>query len=383
MTLPIRIAIVGSGKRAREHLTYLYDIRDRTYLETEADAEDPLEAAYVDHAAETPAWVHDVSQLDAEVMALVDPSPRQRSKTAERCARAGDDPAQFESTAAFLDSDPACDAAIVTAPNAAHPDIVCQLLATDTDILCEKPLAVTLEGHDRIADAAADHDGVFYPAFNLRSSPFFRKIATLLEDGAIGALGSITCHEVRRPLAAGYRYSDAESGGALLEKNCHDFDLFNWFADGDPVRVSAAGGQHVLTESSDIDDQASVVVEYDDGTIATLELCLYAPWDQRHRNYELRGSEGLLRTPETPLSIDHYGPDGTERIEVDAPGHHLGGDFYQQWRFLRCVVGESEPPGTIEEAKAAAAVAIAAQEAIDRQTTVELTEDYALVADPR
>jgi predicted dehydrogenase len=379
MTTPIRVAVVGSGKRAREHLTHLYDVRDRAYLETEADAEDPLEAAYVEHAATAPDWVHDVSHLDAEVTALVDPSAVQRERTAARCSRAGDDPSHFETTAEFLDDGPTCDAAIVTAPNASHPDVVCRLLETDVDILCEKPLAVTLAGHDRIADAAVDHSGVFYPGFNLRSSPFFQKIATMVRNGAIGSLGSITCHEVRRPLAAGYRYDSDVSGGALLEKNCHDFDLFNWFADGDPVRVSGAGTQHVLSENSDVDDQASVVVEYDDGTLATLELCLYAPWDQRHRRYELRGSEGLLRTPEEPLTVDRYGPDGTERVTVDAPGHHLGGDFYQLWRFLRCVVGDADPPGTIDEAKAAAAVAIAAQEAIDRRTTVEITDEYAIV----
>jgi predicted dehydrogenase len=367
MTAPVRLAFVGCGKRAREHLTHLYDLRDRSYLGDAPDAEDPVGAAYAAHADDSPDWAADVSALDPEVTALVDPDAAQRRESAAVCREAGDDPRAFETTGGFLAADAAADAdaVVVTAPNDAHVAVLRAVLRTDLDVLCEKPLATTMAGHADVAAAAASHAGTLYPAFNLRSSPFFRRLAGMVEAGRIGDLGSVTCHEVRRPLAAGYRYDRERSGGSLLEKNVHDFDLFNWVADGDPVRVVGAGGRHVLDADADVDDQASVVVEYDGGTLATLELCLYAPWGQRGRRYELRGSEGLLRTPEAEATVDCYGPDGRERIEVATPGGHLGGDFVQAVRFLRTVRGEADPPGTLADATAAAAVALAAQEAVD------------------
>jgi predicted dehydrogenase len=324
-----------------------------------------------------PDWVESVADLEPRVTALCDPDPGERGLTADLCAEHDEAPAEFDSLEAMR-REGTYDAVVVTSPNDTHVEVVLPLLEEDVDLLCEKPIATTVEDHERIIDAVGGSSGAFYPAYNLRSSPYFRGIKELLGDGAVGELGMITCHEVRAPLVNGYRYSQERSGGALLEKNCHDFDLFNWYADADPVRVSAAGGQHVLDADTDILDQASVVVEYENGVVATLELCLYAPYDQRGRSYELRGSDGLLRSPEDETAIDHYSRDGRERIEVQASGGHAGADDVQFHRFLRTLAGEAEPPGDLEDAKKAAAVALAGERAVETGESVAIDDDYRL-----
>jgi myo-inositol 2-dehydrogenase/D-chiro-inositol 1-dehydrogenase len=369
-----RIGVVGCGKRSRRHLEALYRIRDREYLFSENRLNHP-ESAYDAHASDRPEWIESVADLEPSVTALCDPDSGERDITEDLCTEHGDDPDTFDSLDAFR-REGTYDAVVVASPNDTHVDVVEPLLGEDTDLLCEKPIATTVAAHDRIIDAVGESASTFYPAYNLRSSPYFRRLRDLVEDGAVGDLGMITCHEVRSPLVNGYRYSQERSGGALLEKNCHDFDLFNWLAGADPVRVSAAGGQHVLDTDSEILDQASVVVEYEDGTVATLELCLYAPYDQRGRTYELRGSSGLLRSPEESTTIDHYTRDGTERISVEASGGHAGADGVQFHRFLRVLQGRADPPGDLVDAKKAAALARAGERAVETGESVAITDDY-------
>jgi myo-inositol 2-dehydrogenase/D-chiro-inositol 1-dehydrogenase len=371
-----QVAIVGAGNRARVHVEQLYTLRDRTYRGT--DDEHATEQRYESHAGDVPDWVSNVSDLDPAVTALFDPSADQRERTAALCAEHGDDPATFDDFEAFL-AEATYNAVVLASPNDYHAAQADALLRRDVDVLCEKPLADDLAGHDRIAAAARDSAGTLYPAYNLRSAPFFARLKDLVDDGAVGDLGMVTCQEVRAPFKDSYHYYQDRSGGALLDKNCHDFDLFNWYVGADPVRVSATGGQHVLDRDATALDQASVVVEYADGTVGTLELCMYAPWGQRGRSYELRGDAGLLRSPEESDTIDRYTRDGRERIGVEATGSHGGADIIQMERFLRTLDGAAEPPGDLDDAKKAAAVAIAAERAVQTGESVRIDDGYDLV----
>lgn len=376
MSDSIRLGFVGAGHRARRHIEEAYEIRSREYLLSDNYLNYP-ETEYKKYAETVPEWATDVSDMNPEVTALFDPDNEQLEMTTSLCEDNGDEPRVFESLETLLEFD-GYDAVLICSPSHKHVDAAIPLIERDVDALCEKPLSNTLEGHDRIIEAAERSTNLFYPAYNLRSSPFFIRIKELLDQDAIGDLGMLSCHEVRGPFKDSYHYSQEQSGGALLDKNCHDFDLFNWYAESDPVRVSAFGGQHLLNQNTDIIDQATVTIEYENGVVGTLELCLYAPWSQRTRKYELRGTDGIVRSPEEETTIDRYSKDGHHRDSIETVGSHLGGDFVQMKRFLEGVEEDKAPPETLVEAKAAAAVAIAAEKAIREQRIVEINDDYSL-----
>ena len=74
------------------------------------------------------------------------------------------------------------------------------------------------------------------------------------------------------------------SGGTLVEKCCHYFDLLNLFAQSKPVKVFGTGSQaEAFTdfeyegEKSDILDNAFVTVDYENGVRASINLCMFAP----------------------------------------------------------------------------------------------------------
>lgn len=380
MSDTIRLGFVGTGHRSRAHLEQVYELRDRTYLFCDNDLDYP-ENTYENHARTAPDWVTDVSEVTPTVTALFDPDGRHLERTASTCADHGDEPALFDSLEAFL-SEGVYDAVVVCSPSDAHVEPAIGLLERDVDVLCEKPLATTLADHDRIIDAAEGSSGSCYAAYNLRSSPFFAHLKDELDRGAIGRPGMLACQEVRGPFKESYHYSQARSGGALLDKNCHDFDLFNWYADADPVRVSAFGGQHVLERDTDVLDQATVIVEYENGVVGSLDLCLYAPWGQRTRRYELRGTEGVFRSPEEATTIERFASEGSHRTTIETVGSHMGGDYVQMHRFLSGVRGDADPPGTLLDAKKAAAVSIAAETAIRTGEVVTIDEAYDIEPTP-
>jgi myo-inositol 2-dehydrogenase/D-chiro-inositol 1-dehydrogenase len=376
--LKIRLGFVGAGPRGQRVMSCCYEVRDRLYLYGGGPGGHPYDV-YAEHAEDAPGWAEDVSDLAPEVTAILDPYEAAREQSLELCRERGDLPRTFGSLEEFL-AFGEYDAVVVSSPNARHLESVLLLLEKGVHLLCEKPVATSLEEHDLVIEAAGASEALFYAGFNLRSAPFFRRVKELVEGGAIGRLGMVACREVRDPLRRGFRYDRRLSGGSILEKVCHDFDLFNWYCGADPVRVSAFGGRHVFARGNDTADQATVIVEYGNGSLGTLELCLYAPFGQRTRTYELRGSGGVLRSPEEEETIELFTHHGRERYGVGTGGigGHYGGDFLQMRSFLRCLQGKEEPPGTLLDAKKAAAVALAAERSAVEREVVSIDSRYGL-----
>lgn len=383
MSDSIQVGLVGTGARGRLLLKQLYRIRNQDHFLCEKGhyGSFPLQE-YDLYGKRTPEWVDDISDINPSISVLFDPSEEALREAESLCQDHSDSPETYDNLEEFVDSDD-YDAVIITSPNDTHVDIATRLLEKNTDIFCEKPLATTLGGHDDLIDAERKSGGRFFVGFNLRSSPKFAQFERLISEGHIGELGMISMQNVREPLPRGFRYSDERSGGALLEKNCHDFDLFNWFAKSDPKRVMALGGTHILSENTDVNDHATVLVEYENGVKATLELCLYAPFSHEgHRSCSLRGSDGIALSNLNSSSIEVYKYDDIVEYSPGERSRKLGGhdgaDIYQLKRFFEFLQGKAERPATILDAKKAAAVSLAAERAIDGDGMVSITSDYEL-----
>ena len=145
-------------------------------------------------------------------------------------------------------------------------------------VLCEKPLAPTLADIDRIGVAVARAGKVFQVGMELRYAPLFQGLHDMVASGRIGTPKMLWCHEFRPPFkpgVGGWRLTEAGSGGTLLEKNCHHFDLFNWLSNALLIRVMAMGSHDTIYADRDIHDRAWVMVEYANGVQASLGLALF------------------------------------------------------------------------------------------------------------
>jgi predicted dehydrogenase len=128
------------------------------------------------------------------------------------------------------------DAAIVTAPDHAHESIAVTLLDAGIPVYLEKPLAITLEGADRVLDAAARSGTVLYVGHNFRHAAVVRVMREIIERGEIGEVKAVW---VRHFVGNGgdYYFKDwhadrTKTGTLLLQKASHDIDVIHHLASG-------------------------------------------------------------------------------------------------------------------------------------------------------
>ena len=136
------------------------------------------------------------------------------------------------------------DAVVVTVIDRLHARFVCEALDHGCDVICEKPLTIDVEGCRQITEAVARSSGRLVVTFNYRYSPRNSAVRRLLLDGEIGEVTSVhfewlldTVHGAdyfRR-----WHRDKANSGGLLVHKATHHFDLLNWWLDDLPETVYA------------------------------------------------------------------------------------------------------------------------------------------------
>ena len=139
----------------------------------------------------------------------------------------------------------AIDTVIVTTPDATHADFVVAALDAGADAVVEKPLTTSVEGVRRIAQAAERTGRQVTVTFNYRYSPRNTALKSLIASGEIGRVTSVHFEWVL-DTAHGADYfrrwhrDKANSGGLLIHKASHHFDLVNWWIDDVPTRVFAS-----------------------------------------------------------------------------------------------------------------------------------------------
>ncbi|MEM6916403.1 MAG: Gfo/Idh/MocA family oxidoreductase, partial [Verrucomicrobiota bacterium] len=210
------------------------------------------------------------------------------------------------------------DAIIVALTNDEHHAAAMAALEAGKHVLCEKPLGLTLAECDEIIDLAEATGKVLQIGHEMRFQALYEEMKLRIDRGDLGELQLMWCREFRGPMRPGWRSSEAFTGGTILEKNVHHIDLFQWMIDRPPVRVSAHGGTNVLTDREGLDN-AQVLIEYEGGRRASLELCLFAPAGG-DCEIGVCGTEGRIDTRNQALELVFHpfdGRDAEKRIIED------------------------------------------------------------------
>jgi predicted dehydrogenase len=139
------------------------------------------------------------------------------------------------------------DVLVVTSPDFTHADYIVEGLDRGLDVICEKPMTIDAASLKRIVHAAERSTGELVVTFNYRYSPRNTVVRQLIADGRIGDVTSVhfewcldTVHGADY-FRRWHREKD-KSGGLLVHKSTHHFDLVNWWIDDAPATVFALGG---------------------------------------------------------------------------------------------------------------------------------------------
>lgn len=149
----------------------------------------------------------------------------------------------------------AIDRVIVTTPDYTHADYIVEALEAGADVIVEKPLTINAEGCRRICDAIERTGRDVVVTFNYRYSPRNSALKEIIQSGEIGTVTSVdfswmldTVHGADY-FRRWHRHKE-NSGGLLIHKASHHFDLVNWWIDDVPERVFASGGLRFYGDSN-------------------------------------------------------------------------------------------------------------------------------------
>ncbi|MGD7707283.1 Gfo/Idh/MocA family oxidoreductase [Microlunatus sp. Y2014] len=139
------------------------------------------------------------------------------------------------------------DRVIITTPDHTHADLIARSLHAGADVVVEKPLTIDPAGAKLITDAVAATGREVVTTFNYRYSPRNSALKQVITDGDIGTVLSVTFEwllDTRHGADYFRRWhrDKIDSGGLLVHKASHHFDLVNWWLDDVPERVYASGG---------------------------------------------------------------------------------------------------------------------------------------------
>ena len=292
------------------------------------------------------------------------------------------------------------DAFVITSPNHIHAEQLRALAEHPARVLVEKPLCTT--DADLNDGLALGRDKDWWGAMEYRYMPPIRKLIEIVRNGDLGTIHSLSIREHRFPFlqkVGDWNRFNRNTGGTLVEKCCHFFDLMRHILQTDPVRIYASGGQDVNhlderynDQTPDILDNALVIVDFASGQRAILELCMFAEGSRFQEEVCVVGSNakveakvpgptrfwntasGQAPTPEVVISPRNAPPVETE-VPVDPKllkaGDHNGSTFYQHQGFRASLDG-----GPIEVSLSDGAWAVrmglAAQESIATGKAIDL-----------
>jgi predicted dehydrogenase len=334
--------------------------------------------------------INNVNAIDgARVVAISDPDPQSR-KFGKNTARIEDDMV-FEDHKDLLAAG-VCDAVVLVSPNYTHADIMEDILGYEgLHVLVEKPLGTTVSECRRILKAAEGHKGVIWMGLEYRYKPPIEALIHEVRSGAVGNIKMIFIREHRFPFLSkvgDWNRFNRFTGGTLVEKCCHFFDLMTLIAESKPVRVFGSGAQDVNHleerydgEIPDLLDNAFVTVDFENGIRAMLDLCMFAEGSRNEQELAVTGDVGKVESfvPEAVMRVGRR----AERTVVEQPisdehvayaGLHEGASYLEHVDFIEAIRNGTPPKVTLEDGLMAVAVGEAGHRSIEEGRPVLLSE---------
>jgi predicted dehydrogenase len=353
----------------------------------------------------------DLNHIDgAAVVALADPVATSIDwglACVEAGAGGADAKARVNTYSDYNDllADPTVDVVVITTPNVTHAAVLADALATDKHVLIEKPLCTTVEDCMKVVETAERRDAITWMGLQYRFMPTAAAMLGQLAQGVCGTTRMVSIREHRLPFlkkVGDWNRFTRNTGGTLVEKCCHFFDLMHLVAGAHPVRVMASGGQDVnhldeqyeidgRMETSDILDNAFVIVEFANGVRGALDLCMFAEGGRFEQEITITGDLAKMEATvpgdvvwvgERSVAAGHGFALGSGVREVPAPmdprvpypEFHQGASYMEHLALADAIRAGRPAAVTVTEGMWAVATGAAAHRSIDERRPVELSE---------
>ena len=298
------------------------------------------------------------------------------------------------------------DAVAILTPDYLHEEHAVAALQAGKHVYCEKPLAITTEGCDRIIDEAKKCGKHLMIGFNMRYMPMYQTMKKIIDSGVIGDIKAVW---VRHFVGLGgfFYYHDwhgksENTTSLLLQKASHDLDIIHWLAGSYTKKVSAFGSldyyggnmpndlhcpdceikdtcpdvslnrltQCAFREEIDVEDNSMLIMELENGIKASYMQCHFTP--DYSRNYTFIGTKGRIENDDVNDKVyvkTRKSGSWQEMSDItyemkEMPGTHGGADPRICQDFVSLALHDKQPLTTPLAARMSVAAGCAATESI-------------------
>jgi len=287
------------------------------------------------------------------------------------------------------------DGVFITSPDFCHEEHAVAALSAGIAVYLEKPMAISIQGCDRILHTAYEHKTKLMLGHNMRYMSFTNKLKELADSGIIGSIKAIWCrHFISYGGDAYFRDWHAERERAhslLLQKGAHDIDIIHWIAGSYTTRVNGFGNlslystlprrqnkplkpedvtfnethwppldQKDFNPVIDVEDISMIAMQLENGVQATYQQCHFTP--DSCRNYTVIGTKGRIENigdhhEDTTVELwntrcDYYRRNGDATFRTPpTKGSHGGADPKIVNGFVEMIRGISKPVTTPQAAR--------------------------------
>lgn len=316
------------------------------------------------------------------------------------------------------------DGIIITSPDYVHEEQAIATLEAGKHLFLDKPLAITLDGAKRVIEAKHRSERILIVGFVLRYDKLYMKMKELINSGIIGEVKTgWVLHSVGS--SSDWFFHDwhgkmENTGGLLLQKGCHDFDIINWVVKSNAKKIVATGSkdffigekhntlicqeciekntcseaiidkeinleqidsgkldvfynqwrnQCSFREEIDVLDNHQVVIEYENGVIVSYMENHYTPDD--NREYIFIGTKGKLKLDDAAgkitVQLRTNSSDRKEEIVYDNSflgQWHGDGNKYILEDFVQAMKSGKQPAADTNVGYAALEIALTAHASI-------------------
>jgi predicted dehydrogenase len=282
----------------------------------------------------------------AKLVAVADPDREARERAAAElgCERTLDDPV----VAAAAEE---VDAVLIASPTFTHAEIALAALEAGKHVLCEKPLASTLEEAEKVRSAVEGSLGSLVMGFMRRFDARFARAWEWIQSGDIGEPVFVRSTGRGPGLPPEWAWDPRRSGGLVAEVNSHDLDSVRWFSGKELVFQLSGGGL------AQIDGACPAGYGYD-------------------ARVEIYGTKGLILVGDPRAASALLVRAGEAVTDPVASWRDLFADAYraEDVHLVRVAKGEEAPRATVADGLRALEAAIAVNRSIESGSTVRVAD---------
>lgn len=262
------------------------------------------------------------------------------------------------------------DAVYIATPQNKHAEQTILCAKAGKHILCEKPIAVSVEEVDRMQKACNEAGVKFMLAWCMRQNVYNKKARELVRSGAIGKMvmgrAQLTCWYP--PIPGAWRQDASIShGGSLIDMGTHCLDVLEWIMDTEIVEVTGFQDMLVHEYPTKIEDTSTIVVRFANGAHGIIDNYFNVPDAAAQNALELFGTKGsviargtigqdptgemfsILQTQETGYSANQVRNTEVSREEYKFEGIGLYGQMITI--FSDCIIHNTQPPVSLDNGR--------------------------------